>query len=261
MSREERLEPDFEKLEQCASGHDREDLELVRDGKASAMQAYKANPGKETKGDYDAARQMYDETLERLGRKYFPEEAPATEGERFRNRKQALDWLKAQGYKVSQGKFYKDCEEGCPAIHKDGSVSRFQVLQYGQQLDLERRNPAAENQKADEAEIKRKIAEAEIAERKNEREKRQMDSEWLQRAEALGQIAAILGKLRSALRRRHSTGYQELIRKCNGDHTRGNEVQEYLEAMLRQAFNDVAGHGRIEGVLRKQKADDADTAA
>ena len=59
--------------------------------------------------------------------------------ERFVNRKQALDWLKAQGYKVSQGKFYQDCAAGFPAVRKDGTVSRYQVMQYGQQLDIETR--------------------------------------------------------------------------------------------------------------------------
>ena len=30
--------------------------------------------------------------------------------ERFKNRKQAHAWLQGEGYKVSRGKFYADCE-------------------------------------------------------------------------------------------------------------------------------------------------------
>ena len=134
-------------------------------------------------------------------------------------------------------------------------------MQYGQQLDVERKGSDPDNQKSDEADLRKRIAEAEIAERKNDREKRAMDSEWLYRADALVQMAAIMGKPRAALRRRFYTGYQEVIKKCNGDHTRGNEVYEYLDNMLRQAFNEVAGNGKIEGTLIKHKANDADTAA
>ncbi|OGU01143.1 MAG: hypothetical protein A2079_05210 [Geobacteraceae bacterium GWC2_48_7] len=252
--------PDLEKLKAHVSGQDLEELNLACDGKASAMKAYKERPGKETKADYDAARDLHQETLERLWREHFPDDAPAPEGERFRNRKQAFDWLKAQGYKVSQGKFYGDCEAGSPTVHKDGSVSRYHVMQYGQQLDVERKGSDQDSQKSDEADLRKRIAEAEIAERKNDREKRQMDSEWLHRSDALVQMAAIMGKTRAALRRRFYTGYQELIKKCGGDHARGNEVYEYLDNMLRQAFNEVAGNGKIEGTLIKHKATDADTA-
>jgi hypothetical protein len=253
--------PDLEKLKAFVSVQDLEELDLACDGKVSAMDAYKARPGKDTKADYDAARDLHKETLERLWLQYFPEEAPAPEGERFRNRKQAFDWLKSQGYKVSQGKFYGDCEAGSPAVHKDGSVSRFHVMQYGQQLDLERKSSDPDSQKADEADLRKRIAEAEIAERKNEREKRQMDSEWLNRSDALTQMAAIMGKTRAALRRRFSSTYQEVVKKCGGDHNRGNEVNEYQDSLIRQAFNEVAGNGKIEGMLIKHKANDADPAA
>lgn len=248
--------PDFEKLMEHASASDREELQLVCDGKSAAMLAYKSKPGKETKADYDAARDLYQETLDRLTRDYFPEDVPAPEGERFKNRVQALNWLQGQGYKVSQGKFYGDCKAGFPAIHKDGTISRFQVLQYGQQLDIEKKGgKLADEQKADEADIRKRIAEAEMAERKNEREKRQLDADWLHRPEAVLQVAALMGKIRASLRRRFYTGYPEVIRKCNGDQSRGNEVYEYMDNLALQALNEVAGNGRVEGILVKKESD------
>lgn len=53
--------------------------------------------------------------------------------ERFRNRREALDWLQVR-VQISQGKFYQDCAAGLLTIHPDKSISKFQVVEYGESL-------------------------------------------------------------------------------------------------------------------------------
>jgi len=176
----------------------------------------------------------------------------AEEAERFINRKQGLNWLHAQGYKVSQGKFYQDCQAGFPVLHRDGSISRYQVMQYGQQLDLETRGTAliSGGQDADEA---RKIkADADIKEMQANKMRREEDAEWLHADAAWMAIAGLLGVLKDSLRHHFHAGQGELIHLAGGDPARGPEVYESCEEIMARAFNEVARMEKIEGVFAKE---------
>jgi len=249
----------LKKLLEIVPENDKDELSMVRDGRDATMLAFKNHPGKETKANLDAARELYEETIDRLWQAYFPEEAPAPEGERFKNRIQAHNWLQSQGYKISRGKFYNDCEAGFPAVHKDGSVSRFQVLQYGQQLDVERRSvaPADLAAQREEAETRKAIADAKKAEIQAEDLQREQDAKWLHRDEAWAQLAALIGSLRDTIRHQFHIGSAHIIHLSGGDPTRAPEVYEGMEEILAQAFNDTLAAGRIEGTFEDHQEDAA----
>ncbi len=245
----------FEKLLLAVSDADKKELALAHNAKISAMKACNERFSKAAKDDYDAARAMLDETIDRLWPRYFPEDTPAPEGERFKTRKQALDWLKAQGYKVSIGKFYGDCDAGFPAIHKDGTVSRFHVLQYGQQLDVTRKSsgPATGSIDKDEYEARKIKADAEKAEMQAETMRREMDNAWLDKETAYAQMAALIGTLRDSLRHHFHTGSTQIIHLAGGDQSRAPEVYEGAEEILARAFNEVLNVGRIETIFVEGK--------
>ena len=247
----------FQRLLGVVEATDKAELQLAHNGRIAAMRAYNDKPGKQAKEDLDAARALYDETVERLGRTYFPEEAPAPEGERFANRKQALNWLQAQGYKISQGKFYQDCAAGFPALHRDGSVSRYQVMQYGQQLDVETRGaaPASPDKEADDA--RKAKAEADIKEMQAEAMKREQDRDWLRKEEAWATLAAIVGTLRDSLRHHFHAGQGQLVHLAGGDVRRGPEVYEGCEEIMAKAFNEVCATGQIEGIFEQDNKEEA----
>lgn len=161
-----------------------------------------------------------------------------TSAERFANRKQALNWLNAQGYKISQGKFYQDCAAGFPPLHTDGSVSRFQVMQYGQQLDLATRSAAV--QQGDEHERIKSQAEAEIAQMKAERMRREEDKEWLHADQAWSVIAALVGTLRETIRHHLHTEMAAVVHVAGGKQDRVHETFELCEELVGRAFNEVA---------------------
>jgi hypothetical protein len=243
----------FPRLLTAATDQDKLELQLVHNGRVAAMRAYQQSATKETKANWDAARDAYDETLARFSARYFPEEAPAPEGERFANRKQGLNWLQAQGYKVSQGKFYQDCLAGFPVLHRDGSVSRYQVMQYGQQLDLETRGAVQFSGGSDADDARKLKAQADQEEMKAERMRREEDAEWLNADAAWSAIAGLLGVLKDSLRHHFHAGQGELIHLAGGDQGRGPEVYEGCEEIMARAFNEVAGMGKIEGVFAKEQ--------
>ena len=159
--------------------------------------------------------------------------------ERFVNRKQAFDWLVAQGYKVSRGKFYQDCKAGFPALHRDGTVSRYQVMQYGQQLDISARTFMPDSGKEDDA--RKAKAEADIAEMKAERMRRDEDALWLHAETAWAQMAAIVGVLRDNLHYQFYVAQNEIVHVAGGDMDRNHEVFEMCDGLVNKAFNEIAG--------------------
>jgi len=53
------------------------------------------------------------------------------EGEYFKNRAEALQWLQSRG-KISKGKFYQDCKAGLVTIYPDKTVSKFSAAMYAE---------------------------------------------------------------------------------------------------------------------------------
>jgi len=161
--------------------------------------------------------------------------------ERFKNRKEALIWLKESGYKISQGKFYQDAAAGYPVVHKDGSVSKFQIMEYGQRLDSVRKESEAVQAMAREYSERKEKADAEIAEMKAEKMRRDENRHWLHAAEAWGQVAALVGTLKDAIRHELFAGARELVLAAGGDQERSQETFEHADQLVARAFNKVAG--------------------
>ncbi len=160
--------------------------------------------------------------------------------ERFKSRKKALDWLQGQGHKVSQGKFYQDCKAGFPYVAKDGSVSKYQVMVYAKGLD-EQNTPDLSALDAKEFERRKAQADAEIAEIKAERMRREADSNWLHADEAWAAVAGLVGRLRDTIRHHLHTGQREVVYAAGGEQERSAEVFEVMDALVDKAFNEVAG--------------------
>ncbi|QQG66348.1 hypothetical protein [Desulfobulbus oligotrophicus] len=244
----------FKKLLDRAVGRDKSELILVRDVHVTAMEAYGKAPTRQTKDNWDAARSALEETVERLLAKYLPDEQPPPEGERFANRKQALNWLRAQGYKVSQGKFYQDCEAGFPALHRDGTVSRYQVMQYGQQVDVSTRSETRFDQSARREDLEIRKLEAEV--REKESKARREDSRWLLKEDAWAAVAALLSTLQDGIYHHLHEGQGLLVHLAGGTPDREPEVCEAMMELVGKAFNELAGE-RLEGTFVEDIADES----
>jgi len=231
----------FQKLLGAADEAARAELKLAHNGRIEAMRVYQSRPGKAAKDDLDAARAFYEETIERLTGKYFPDDAPAPAGERFASRKQALDWITAQGYKVSRGKFYGDCAAGFPAVHRDKTVSRFQVLQYAQQLDVERRaSDPVEAFDTARNEARKIKADADKAEMQADAMRREMDRTWILRERAEEETCVWVSRLRDAVAYHIGKNLLAMIHSCGGQPGRLSELQVIVDDALAVAGNEIA---------------------
>lgn len=233
------IEDTFNRLRYAAKDNPTDLMSLMSAAKGvpTAQSAYAKGSGSvKAVREAEAYR---DEVFSRLQAKYFPEDAIAG-GERHVNRKQAHNWLIAQGYKVSRGKFYQDCKAGFPALGRDGSVSKFQTMQYGQQLDLASRGGDSMSFQDSEWDLLKTRAEAEIAQMKAERMRREEDSLWLHADEAWAQMAALIGTLRDSIRHHLYGGQREIVQEAGGDQERSQEVFDRIDQLISRAFNEVA---------------------
>lgn len=170
--------------------------------------------------------------------------APA-ESEFFATRKEAWKWLTAQGYKVSSGKFYGDIEAtGFPVVASDGSLSRYQVQVYGQNLAAKKQRVSTpEELSRFDAQYRYEIAKAENEELKAADAKRALSADWMHRAEALSMIAKALADFKDLLPRLYYDRRLDLVDAAGGDHARASRLQEVLVEVLNQAWRDLCERG------------------
>jgi hypothetical protein len=180
--------------------------------------------------------------------------------DRFKNRKEALDWLQQRG-QISQGKFYQDCDRGYVeydgrqiplTVHADKTISKFQIMLYAEGIfGFTRQNIAS----VDLAEKKEKLSveEQELKIDKLKREKhqseREQNREWKHRDESDEQLAGIIGMLLDASDHQFYKGAPELIQISGGNPARVDEVYATMQALFSNAINEVLAAGQIDGVF------------
>ncbi len=163
--------------------------------------------------------------------------------EYFKNRKEAYAWLIEEGYKVSVGKFYQDIKNnGFPAVNRDKTVSKYQVMLYANQLSEKTRPDLSAMERSENLHRKEK-ADAEMAEMKAERMRREQDRLWLHADDAWSALAAVVGNLRDALRRGLHSQQIQIVQAAGGEIHRAPEVYEYIDGVVDTAFNEVARAG------------------
>ena len=162
--------------------------------------------------------------------------------DKFKNAKQAWEWLQENGYKVSNGKFYGDCSKGIITVYPDKSVSKFQVLQYGINWNNKVSNPGNIDQIASaEVDMRKRSAEASIAERKDRRMEKEEDQLWLHADEGWAVVASVINQLRDSIRHYLYSSRREVVATSAGNQDRDDEVYSLLEHLVDQAFNETAG--------------------
>lgn len=242
----------YRRLLEAADSLDRQELQAAWDARIKAVQTSASELGPAITAAKRAAIEDFEAVLERLESRYFPDEHD-NGADRFKNRKQAWDWLCAQGYKISRGKFYKDCDAGFPAVGKDGSVSKFAVLQYGQQVDVETRIDAGalmDSAKREHLELRK--LELDVAER--ERKARTEDARWMLVEDGWSAVASVLGALREGLRHQLHEASPRLVFLADGDPDRAPEVFGECEQVMARAFNELGPE--LKGLFLGKEADD-----
>ena len=168
----------------------------------------------------------------------------------FKNRKEAYQWLEAEGYPVGQSKFYQDCPGVIP-MNEDKTVSKFLVMQYGE--SLRRKTGGGEvstSVEAAEADLRKKTADAEIAERKARKMAKEEDELWLYADDAYAMLAGLVSAMRSAVRHQMYAHRRELVEIVKGDNDFADQLYQEIEGLLDDGFNEVAGKD-LKGKFKK----------
>lgn len=167
----------------------------------------------------------------------------------FKNRKEAAVWLKEGGYPVSQSKFYNDCPGVIP-VNEDKTVSKFLVMQYG--IAQQRKVAGVDgvsivvSAQAAEADLRKKEADADIAERKASRMAREEDEDWLHAADAWAMLAGLINRMRAASRHHVYSSRREIVEMVKGNQDYADAAYQMIEGLLDEAYNEVAGKGKVE---------------
>ena len=159
----------------------------------------------------------------------------------FKNRKEAYQWLDAEGYPVGQSKFYQDCP-GVVPMNEDKTVSKFLVMQYGE--SLRRKTGGGDfstSVEAAEADLRKKIADASAAEYRTSKLAREEDNLWLHADDAYAMLAGLVAAMRSAVRHQVYSHRRELVEIVKGDPDLADQLYQEIEGLIDDGFNEVAG--------------------
>jgi hypothetical protein len=241
----------FQKILALAGEQDKAELGLAHNARIDALNKYQKNPGRDTKNNLDAAREFYDETVERLWPVYFPDDAGTPEGETFRNKKAAFDWIVGNhGNIVSVGKFYQDCGNGNPTVYENKTVSKFSVLEYvlkqkakngGSGTGVINPDYAAMREKAD---AEKSVDDARIARVKADEAERERDAKWMLREDHGDEMAAFAGLAEDIFRHRVYLDHALLYRVAR--ESGEAEFAHGLQGFVDRGFNDIANYKEID---------------
>jgi hypothetical protein len=164
--------------------------------------------------------------------------------DRFAHRKEALDWLVNSGYKVSQGKFYTDCNNGLKiSCRMDGTLSKWDVLNYANtDLQIGAGSGAAFTSTLASEQLRKIKAEADMKEHQFRIAERRADKYWLHADDAWAMVAALIGTLRDSIRHHIDLNQREIVNIATGDQIRAEEVFDFVDGLIDAAFNEVAGN-------------------
>lgn len=157
----------------------------------------------------------------------------------------AFVWYVAEGGQREKTSFYAKV----PRSSGSKRISRFAVSEM---LRKERSTKSEGNNYADrreEADTKKAEAEAAIKERQNERERREMDAEWMKRESAEELICLWVDFAFNACTDRIKKALPAMILACGGDQNRLAELRDVAEQAFDDAGNDLAGAGEITAFI------------
>lgn len=176
--------------------------------------------------------------------------------ERFKNRKQAHAWLQGEGYKVSRGKFYADCDAGALLVAPDGSLSKFRVLDYARKL---RRPPLAPDLAAGDLAQEKLLWE--VRRLKNEVRKQDLalraeDRQWMAQTDHERRISLLVIRLGELYAYHGHLAAPEICALAGGDPAAAGQVVDRLKVLLDAVFQDLRGAVMGEVFFGETDADD-----
>jgi len=167
--------------------------------------------------------------------------------ERFKNRKQAFEWLQQQGFQLSERTFYNACEAGSPAVGPDKTLSRFEVGEYLRKYERKYRKQSGNlSGIREDAETRKAVADAKKAEINAEQLQRELDKRWISREESDLETCTWTALLRDQIAARLTQALPALIHSAAGHIEQLPEAQAIIDQAITDACNDISDSGEVE---------------
>ncbi len=241
----------MQKLLGVCSTEEAEELRTLYSAQQQCLKTYRGDPTAQRKRDWDAARQGYEERVSELWQRYMSRE------EYLKNRREAAQWFKDQGYKVGKSKLYADAKAGRLKVCNDGSIRVSDLEDYVGRQGLEPLEQATEPEEGAEDLQKEKVRE-ELKKLRLENEERELkrkrqEGEYIPRQDLELELASRAGVLDTGLRSDIKTHARDWVHLVGG---RAERVPDLVEAMLDvldRRLNEYARMDRFEVIFSEEE--------
>lgn len=221
---------------------DSSDLALAYNGVVSAKRAYQEKSGSDTERDWTAAEARLEKVRQRLIDKYFPAERKRTSGLVFNRQKEAREYIRSLGFKVSDGKFSQDSHK----FTVRGEIHQDDLLDYARASLRKNTTETDLGAKREEAETRKAIADANKAEINAQQLQRELDKAWILRADAEDNECVAAALVRDGIAHQLNKQLPAIIHSAGGDPARQPDVQAIIDQAITTACNDIANSGEVE---------------
>ncbi|MBI9112270.1 hypothetical protein [Maridesulfovibrio ferrireducens] len=157
------MQEKFNKLIEVVSQNDKTELVVLNNAVVDNLKSYSVASTVKNKKNWDAAKRGFEQAIEQMWLKYFPEEGKETPTG-FKNLSEVHKHLKEQGYKISQSQVYAD--KSMLPKGENGLISDSIVRKYVLAKGLSNKTPSAREQAASAKTLESKAIDASESARK-----------------------------------------------------------------------------------------------
>lgn len=174
----------------------------------------------------------------------------------FRNRREVLDFLRAEGWVVGQSTLYRHADEGKLKCGEGGEYAEAAVRRYAKAWLKQAATGKTEAKGSED--LQREKLQADIEAKREAalsmREKRERESgRWVLRSEAALDLAARAGALQARLKHAVHSKVLDWVALVEGRPTKAQALRQEVEAALDDALADYARQGAFEVVFEKDE--------
>ena len=251
MSESGEYPQDMQQVLNVCSPQEAEELKVLYAAQGQCLSTYQASPTAQHKKDYDAAREGYRDRLSELWRRYMQSE------EYLKNRLEAVQWLRDQGYKVGKSKLYNDAASGKLKVCNDGSIRVSDLEDYVARQGME---PLRESTEPDEAaedlqreKIKEELRKLQLQNERQEFERARLEGKYIPRENLELELASRAGVLDSGLRTDIKTHARDWVHLVGGQADRVPDLVEAMLDVLDRRLNEYARMDKFEVLFEESE--------
>lgn len=247
---------DIEELLAKATPSERAEATILFNASVAASDAYRKKPISAALGDWQAANTALEEVIDRLRHKYSPEEVAMDDAQSFTPTAKPINvlrWLRAEGWKIGQARFYEHIKEGKLGRDDTGQFTSRLVTKYAK--TFLKRSATGKTVKDDDADLQRQklVEEIRVKRIEGERNQLKLDAErglYLRRDAVEMELAGRAAALEAGFDHLIYTRAAEWIAIVKGDQARADQMIAALMAAKDEWLNIYASAGEFTVIIQ-----------